>query len=64
MSTKTRQKKLGEVRIQVPYYRIRVWKDYPLSQEDALAKLCEIRDELTEALEKVEKQIKDLVGAV
>lgn len=55
-----RQKHLGEVRIEIPYYRLTRWKNYPLPQEDAITLLQDIQYELSDALEKIDKQIEEL----
>ena len=53
---KARQKKLDEVRVQIPYFRVRVWKEIPMGRVEALEKLEEIMTELMISLSRVEKQ--------
>lgn len=54
------QTKLGEIRVRVPYYSLKKWKDYPLAYYDGIEKLESVRDELEEALEKIEKQLEEV----
>ena len=60
---KGRQKKLDAVRIQIPYFHIRAWKDIPLGRIEALEKLEEIQIELKASLDRIEKQIAGLEAA-
>jgi hypothetical protein len=55
-----RQKKLTEVRIEIPFNRLTRWKNFPVSQDDASDILKSVRDDLEEALARIEIQIADL----
>jgi hypothetical protein len=55
-----RQKKLYEVRVEIPFNRLTRWKNFPVPEDEASDILEGVRDDLTEALERVERQIRDL----
>jgi hypothetical protein len=55
-----RQKKLGEVRVEIPYNHLTRWKNFPVPQDDAIDILEKTKDELLDALERIERQIRDL----
>lgn len=52
-----KQARLAEVRVRIPYFRVNKWKDYPETQERALDTLIQVRDDLEDALEIIERQI-------
>lgn len=58
-----RQKVLDEVRVEVPYFRMKKWKNYPVSREVAIDTLESVKDELEEALASIEKQLVELCGS-